>query len=103
VSSDDSVRFLRTIDYYKDLIDDWRFCSFVCGSSLVHRLEHSIKHNLERIQHAEVITGDGLGAWPDAFSRVYSTTDELVTVSRSLGLMIAALAREIQDFCIARE
>ena len=102
-SSDDFVRFLRTIDYHKDLIDDWRFCSFVCVSSLVHRLEYSIKHNLERIQHAEAITGHGLGAWPDAFSRVYPTTDELVTVSRCLGLVIAALAGEIRDFCIARE
>jgi hypothetical protein len=103
VSSDDFIRFLLTINYHKDLIDDWRFCSFLCGSSLVHRLEYSIKHNLEQIQHAEAITGHGLGAWHDAFSRVYPATDELVTVSRSLGLVIAALAGEIRDFCTARK
>jgi hypothetical protein len=37
------------------------------------------------------------------FSRVNSTTDELVTVSRSLGLVITALAGEIRGFYVARE
>jgi hypothetical protein len=70
-------------------------------SSLVHCLEDSIKHNFKDVQHAEAIARHG--AWPNMFPRVNSTTDELVTVSRSLGLVITALAGEIRGFYVARE
>ncbi|CAN9426354.1 unnamed protein product [Alternaria alternata] len=92
--------FLSTLVHHKDLINDWRFCSFLCGIELVRWIEGTAGENLGRIRDIEIVTGHG--AWHEAQSDAAPSTDQLVYESKRLGLVLTALANVIRHACIVR-
>ena len=92
--------FLSTLVHHKDLINDWRFCSFLCGIELVRWIEGTAGENLGRIRDIEIFTGHG--AWHVAQSDAAPSTDQLVYESKRLGLVLTALANVIRHACIVR-
>lgn len=92
--------FLQTLKYHKDLVDDWRFCSFISSVQLVRWIEGTAGENLVRIQDTEVVTGHG--AWHEEDSGLPPTTNKLMQESKSLGFILTALANVVRHACIAR-
>ena len=93
--------FLRILKYHKNVIDDCRFSSAVCGIFLVHNIEEGVKNNVEGVQAAEATTGHSM--YFNTHSMLPPTTDELVYQSESLGWEVTPLAATIQNCCIAKE
>ncbi|KAG9190009.1 hypothetical protein G6011_08097 [Alternaria panax] len=91
---------LKTIKHQKELVDDRRFFSFVCGIQLARHLEVTVRANLSSIRDTEDITGYGI--WSGCRSGSVATTDELVTNSKRLGLALTALANVFRHGCIGR-
>lgn len=86
--------------HHKDLVNDWRFFSFLCGIELVRWIEGTAGENLIRIRDIEVVTGHG--AWHEAQSESPPTTDQLVSESKRLGFVLTALANVVRHTRIAR-
>jgi hypothetical protein len=92
--------FLETLDHHKDLVNDARFCSLLCGVQVVRWIEGTTGENLKRIRDVEVITGHG--AWHEPQRDSLPNADEFVTESKKLGFVLTALANVFRHACIAR-
>ncbi|KAF1828509.1 hypothetical protein BDW02DRAFT_226889 [Decorospora gaudefroyi] len=92
--------FLNTMKYQKDLVDDWRFCSFLSGVQLVRWIEGTAGENLIRIRNVEITTGHG--AWRLNDSGPSPTTTTLVREAKELGFVLTALANVVRHASIAR-
>jgi len=85
---------------HKDLVNDARFCSFVCAIQMVDWIEGTALENLGRIRSIEVTTGHG--AWHEVQHDSTPSTDDLVKDSKQLGLVLTDLANIPRHACIVR-
>ena len=89
------------MEHLKDLIDDWRFCSFLCAVQLVQWIEDSVGENLTRIRFTEARTEHG--TWLEQGEGILPPgPDELVEKSRVMGVSLTALANVARHASIAR-
>jgi len=92
--------FLQTITHHKDLVNDARFCSFVCAIQMVRWIEDTAFENLRRIRSIEVTTRHS--EWHKVQHDISPSTHELVNESKRLGLVLTALANVSRHACIVR-